>query len=276
MYNYYDYTRGMIFLLNKAFNIICDKVEETLSQQGFTKAKANSTDSNEMVALFVSENVAYSVIYYKDKQHFVMRTSAMTDDGPDNDWKTLATWMFDPNTDTEREASSIGNDFCDVVSAPVAVKRMKQQTKKKKKSEDEGNNPPVFLANRLVTLFPELKDEIKFEEDGYYPFRGATFTKEHIVPKVNALVTRGNENDIQKLVSILNAQYLNGDMDTRSIITIVILNSIDDDKVDVLKGFMSDDLKKASECARKFKGKTVKPEKVKKQKQTMAQRLGGK
>ncbi len=263
-------------MLNKAFNIICDKVEETLSQQGFTKVKANSTDSNEMVALFVSENVAYSVIYYKDKQHFVMRTSAMTDDGPDNDWKTLATWMFDPNTDTEREASSIGNDFCDVVSAPVAVKRMKQQTKKKKKSEDEGNNPPVFLANRLVTLFPELKEEIKFEEEGYYPFRGATFAKEHIVPKVNTLITRGNKNDIQKLVSILNAQYVNGDMDTRSIITIVILNSVDDDKVDVLKEFMSDDLKKASECARKFKGKTVKPEKVKKQKQTMAQRLGGK
>ncbi len=152
-------------MLKKAFSIVCDKVYTALEPQGFKKQKVDNSNEDEMVALFTGENVAYSVIYYIDKMHMVMRSCAMTDEGPDNEWKTMATWMFNPETDTEREAGSIGNDFADAVSTPVNIKRVKQ-TKKKKKSDD-GNADPVFLAKRLVKLFPELKEEIKEEEDAY-------------------------------------------------------------------------------------------------------------
>ena len=70
-----------------------------LLAQGFSKQKVSGND-NEMVSLFTSDTVAYSVVYFKDKMHMVMRQCAMTDEGPDNDWKTLATWMFDPDNDT--------------------------------------------------------------------------------------------------------------------------------------------------------------------------------
>ncbi len=248
-------------MINKAFNIVVDKVDAVLNSQGYKKNKVNNTDSNEMVALFTGENVAYSVIYYIDKMHMVMRSCAMTDDGPDNEWKTMATWMFNPETDSEKEASSIGNDFAEAVSTPVNIKRVKQT--KKKKSE-EGSADPVFLYKRLVKLFPELKAEIKEEEDTYYPFRGVTFAREKVVPKVNAMVRLSVKADLTKLMGILSAQYTNGDPDTRAIITIVILNSIDDEYQDVITPLMSDELKKAYKNAHKFKGKKVKPEKVKK------------
>ncbi len=248
-------------MINKAFNIVVDKVDAVLKSQGYKKNKVNNTDSNEMVALFTGENVAYSVIYYIDKMHMVMRSCAMTDDGPDNEWKTMATWMFNPETDSEKEASSIGNDFAEAVSTPVNIKRVKQT--KKKKSE-EGSADPIFLYKRLVKLFPELKAEIKEEEDAYYPFRGVTFAREKVVPKVNAMVRLSVKADLTKLMGILSAQYTNGDPDTRAIITIVILNSIDDEYKDVITPLMSDELKKAYKNAHKFKGKKVKPEKVKK------------
>ena len=259
-------------MINKAFNIVCDKVFAALQEQGYKKNKVGNADQNELVMLFTGENVAYSVIYYIDKMHMVMRSCAMTDDGPDNEWKTMATWIFNPETDTEKEAQSIGNDFADAVASPVNIKRVKQT--KKKKSSDDGNADPLFLSKRLVKLFPELKEEIKEEEDGYYPFRGVTFAREHIVPKVNLLLQRGSKAEITKLMSILSAQYVNGDPDTRAIITIVILNSVDDKYKDIITPLMSDDLLKAYKAARKFKNKKVKPEKVKKAVTSTGTRLG--
>ena len=44
--------------LNEAFKLISDKVGEALAPMGFTQVKADSAKANELVALFVSENVA--------------------------------------------------------------------------------------------------------------------------------------------------------------------------------------------------------------------------
>lgn len=185
----------------------------------------------------------------------------MTEDGPDNEWRSLATWMFDPETNDKRDATSIANDFVATVTTPVRVKSQRQA--KKKKRDEDGNVDPVFLFKRLVQIFPELKDEIFLEEDSYSPFRSATFAKfcssqgEHSLKKQNKQL-------ITKLGAVLSAQYKNGDMDCRSVITIVILNGIDDEASQELMNEALDEvLSKAWKFARKFKGKNVKPEKIK-------------
>lgn len=252
--------------IKKAFDFIAAKVEIELTASGYTKQKvATDSKSNEIVALFTSSNIAYSVVYYKDKSHMVLRTCTMTEEGPDNEWKSLATWMFDENC-TQKDAESIANDFVECVSSTVALKRAKQIKQKKVKSDD-GNADPKFLAKRFVGVFPELKDEIKYEEDGYYPFRGATFAKEKIAPKLPIYIKNANKQQLEKFAGIFSTQYNNGDLDTRSIITIVLLNSLNDEDFSVLYEYFSDDLKKASVAARKYKNKTVKPEKIKKQTQ---------
>ncbi len=178
----------MTFAYDKAFDLIASRVEEELAKTGFTREKVSSSDPNELVALYTSENVAYSVLYTKDKQQMILRTCAMTaDEGPDNDWKTLATWLYDDADATQKDAESIANDFIDGVSGAVAVKRTKQ-TKSKKKKGDDGNADPKFLAKRFIAVFPELREEIMDEEDYYYPFRGATFAKEHIAPKLPSYI----------------------------------------------------------------------------------------
>lgn len=254
--------------IKKAFGIITDKVYDALKGQNFTKQKVESSNTNELVSLFTSESVAYSVIYFKDKMLCVLRSCSMTDEGPDNEWKTMATWMFNPESDTEKEADSIGNDFVEAVSSASAVKRVKQA--KKKKSGDDGNADPLFLAKRFMVLFPELKEEIKKEQDTKEVFRGVYFTRNFIVPRINALLQRGVKSEINKLSQILSTQYQNGDMDTRSIITIVILNSTEEKYKEKLEEKMSDELKKAWSFALKMKGKKVKPEKVKKKRNTLS------
>ena len=158
----------------KAFELIADKVGEELTKQGYTRQKVAS-EEGKLVALFTSQNVAYSVVYVIDKQQMLLRSCAMTDEGPDNEWKTLSTWLYDDYVASQKDAESIANDFVDGVSNTSAIKRAKQVKQKKKK--EDGTADPKFLAKRFVTYFPELKDEIKNEEDCYYPFRGATFAK---------------------------------------------------------------------------------------------------
>lgn len=252
-------------MINKAFEIVNKKVENVLSQQEFTRQNVPSTASDELVSLYTGTDTAYSIIYYKSKKHMVMRSCSMTEEGPDNEWKTMGTWMFDPSVDTEREAESIGNDFAESLAAPKVISASRQQKKKKKNSED-GSGDPVFFSKRLVSIFPDLKDEIRAEEDGYEAFRAVTFAREHIVPKVQALMSSNNTAQIDKLSALLSAQYAYCDIDTRSVITIVILNSIvDEQQKESLKAEMSYDLQKAWKAAEKYRGKTVKPEKKKKQ-----------
>ncbi len=258
-------------MINKAFDIVNRKVEATLSEQGYVRKNVTGTDSNELVTLYTGESTAYSVLYYKDKKHMVMRSCSMTEDGPDNEWKTIGTWIFDPSTDGEREAESIGNDFAENVSSPLFVQASKVQ-KKKKKNSDDGSGDPLFFSKRLVAVFPELKDEIKAEEDGYEQFRGVLFAREFIVPKIDRLLRENKKSDIDKLADILSAQYGYCDLDTRSIITIVILNSItNEDQKETLRENMSSELIKAWKAAEKYRGKKVKP--AKKKKQSFMQRM---
>lgn len=253
-----------MMMINEAFDLICTRVQQALEAQGFNKLNVSNTGSDEMVSLYANDAIAYSVIYYADKNRMVLESCGMAEDGPDNDWRAIATWMFDPEINDKKDANSIANDFVATVSAPVRQKAQQRQLKKKKRDED-GNVDPVFLYKRLVTVLPDLKDEIFNEEDCYDPFRSATFAKTFVVPKVNELLSSGNRQQITKLGAVLSAQYKNGDMDCRSIITIVILNGIEGEKNEELMDEALDDmLKKAWKFARRYRGKEVKPEKPKK------------
>lgn len=256
----------------KAFDLIVGKIETELTKNGYSREKVASENGNELVALFTSQNIAYSVVYYKDKQQMVLRSCTMTEDGPDNEWKTLSTWLYDDETATQKDAESIANDFIEGVSGTVAIKRAKQ-IKQKKKKDDDGNADPKFLAKRFVAFFPELRDEIRNEEDCYFPFRGATFAKEHIVPKLVTYVKRATKPELEKMAGLFNLQYGNGDVDTRAIITIVLINALEDAEYEAFSAYFDDDLKKAADAARKYKGKTVKPEKPKKKSVSKASTL---
>ena len=124
-----------------------------------------------------------------------------------------------------------------------------------------------------MTYFPELRDEIKNEEDCYFPFRGATFAKEKIAPKVATYIKRATKPELEKFAGLFNLQYANGDVDTRSIITIVLLNSLENAEYSSIYEYFDEDLKKAAKAARKFKGKTVKPEKPKQKSVSKASNL---
>ena len=105
--------------------------------------------------------------------------------------------------------------------------------------------------------------------------RGVTFAKEHVLPKIESLLSSGRPEQIKRLCDILGDMYAAGDMDVRSIITIVLLNGIHDPETGEQKMVpqFRKELQEAYRAGKKYRGKTVKPEKKKKQKKYSAETL---
>lgn len=247
-----------MILMNYGFmNSITDKVAAVIEPQGYLRQNVDSSDS--YASLFIGESNAYMVMYNPKKKLVALKVCGIDNGEPDNQWKSMNTWIFDPDTDGPKEANSIGNDFADALSGG----KPKIINKPKKKNSDDGNADPKFFCKRMVNIFPELKEEIWEEEDGYDPFRGVTFVESKIVPKINTLVKTGKKAELEKLATLLSTQYSNGDLDTRSIITIVVLNGIAPENEDKIEEYLSEDLQTAWKFAKRYRNKKVKPEKPK-------------
>jgi len=260
-------------LEQKAFDLIAEKVGVALSGQGFTRAAGELKSDDGRAALFTGEDSAYSILFNPDKKRFELRTCDVDDGQPDLQWKSISIWLFDAETDSLAQAESIVNDFVETIQGPKRAAALK--TKKKHKKDDESNADPLFFFNRFVGIFPELRDELNDEKAQYGDVRAVHFAKEHLVQRVEALCTQTTRQDnIKRCCDLLNDMYAVGDMDVRSIITIVVLNGVENETaIGNMKPLFSEDLKKCYVAGLKFKGKNVKPEKKKKEKTFVADNL---
>ena len=95
-------------------------------------------------------------------------------------------------------------------------------------------------------------------------FRSVTFAKEFVVPKIENLAIKKKESAaFKKMCELLNEFYKNGDLDVRSIITMVILNGLSDTAVQNIMEQSDSMLKKGYKYGVKWKGKKAKPEREK-------------
>lgn len=256
----------------KEFNIVADKVGEALSEMGISKAAKQPREESGTAVLFTGEDIAYSILYEDDKKRFNLRTCDVDDGVPDDKWKSVSMWLYDPETDTPAQAQSIADDFIETVQGPKQVAIVK--AKKKKKKDDDNNIDPLFFFNRFVGIFPDLKAEITAEKASYGDVRAVTFARSHLLPKIADLCLRpGSDDLIGRCCTLFNDMYINGDLDVRSIITIVLLNGLNKEAIEKMEPLFNDELKKACKSGLKMKGKKVKPEKRKKRKSFMAQAL---
>lgn len=255
--------------INKAFEIITGRVERVLLPKGYTKQNVADSDK-EMTALYTGD-IAYSVVYYFEKRRILLRSCGMEDGEPDNTWKTIATWLFDPDADTAREAENIGDDFAETIRGPKQVAVQKQ---KKSKKDGDNTSDPLFFANRMMGYFPELRDEIAYEKAHYESFRGVTFAEEKILPKFKSYIGTLNKNSMEKFSKSLSELYDAGDLDVKGIITYVLLNAIEDDsKFEQLTANFTPENRKIAVEVRKLRGKKIKPEKPKKPNRFIAETL---
>lgn len=266
----------MIFLEQKAFELIQNKLQEALSEQGFSDAVALEAENSKAV-LFSTGEVAYGLFYEIKQKRFVLRSAAMKTPKEPGEWRQLSMWLYDEKENTISDAESIANDFLEIVQGSKR-REMVKTAKKRRKKDEENNADPQFFLNRLVPVFPELRDEMNEERIVYGQVRAAIFAKEKVAPKCEQLAKDYPDSEpLKRLCTILCDMYGAGDMDTRSVIQFGVLNNIADEAAikNITANFTEDcDLRKVYKHARRLIGKKIKPEKKKKEKKVEA-RLEG-
>ncbi len=256
----------------KAFDLIVEKLTPALLAQEFESPKPYEVENGKAV-VFLSGNLAYGVFYDVKTKRFDLKSTTM-EEGKEPKWRSLSTFMYDPDEDTTSDAESIANDFLETVEGPKRVELVRQNKKRAKKDDGTLNADPQFLFNRLMGVFPELREEMAEERIHYGRIRFFTFAKEKIAPKVENLAAHYADSEpFEKMCTVLNDMYANADMDARSIITIAILNEVNDTALANIKEKLSEDLSKIYKYSRGFRGKKVKPEKKKKGKKVVARNL---
>ena len=256
----------------KAFDLIAGKAEAAFGELGYRRLEAGGGEKDGKTAVFVGEDAACGLLYAQEKKRVSLRVCGLEDGGPDGNWKSLSTWLYDPETDSAAQAQEIVDDFAETLAGPKRKSAL--PARKKRKKDDENNVDPLFFFNRFAGVFPELKDELVSEKEAYGGVRVVTFARERLLPRLDGLLADPSEkNRAARCAGLLSDLYVSGDMDVRSIITIVLLNGLGGAAVETLRPLLGKELAKAFEAGLKMKGKKVKPEKKKKKKKFMATTL---
>lgn len=226
--------------------------------------------------MFTTGEVAYGLFYESKQKRFVLRSASMKTPTEPGEWRQLSLWLFDEKENSMADAESIANDFLEIVQGSKR-REMVKTAKKRRKKDEENNADPQFFLNRLVPIFPELRDEMNEERIVYGQVRPAIFAKEKVAPKCEQLALQYKDSEpMKRLCTVLCEMYAAGDMDTRAVIQFGVLNNISDSAIgSIIEGFTDGcDLQKVYKHSRKLIGKKIKPEKKKKQKKVEA-RLEG-
>lgn len=255
---------------NKSFDVITKRVGSVLEEKGFKRRNVNFDDKEINEAFFSGQNGSIKISFNDLKKRVELSVSTDLDVHDQTVWSLSSSWLFDPEVDGEKEAISISNDFIDMLNEGAK----KKVVQKKKKKEDDSNVDPHFFLNRLVNFFPSIKADVEVEKSEYESFRYVTFIKGKVVSEINRLFAGQDNVKIKRFCKLLSDAYDDGDKDVRSIVTMVILNSVESEKEkNKIMGLISDELKNAWVAAEKFKYKKVKPEKIKAKKNLMSKMI---
>lgn len=251
-----------------AFGFIQDGLAEELAKQEFGQPEPLEYEEGRAV-MFATEEVAYSLRYQEKNQRFELCSATLDGSGKPGDWRSLSVWLFDKQEGDKGDAESILNDFLEVVRGPKRMAVVQQ--KRKRGKDDERSVDPLFFLNRLVNIFPELKDELNEEKIVYGQVRFVTFVKQKVAPKCEDLAVKYPDSDpCKKLCALLDDMYKNGGLDLRSIVTVSLLNTMSDQAFASLQERVGEELQKDIKYTRKLKDKKIKPEKKKKKKKVEA------
>ncbi len=238
-------------------------MEPELISKGYTKGESQY-GGNEPYVLFNSEADTLLIKYSKkDKRFYLCKGEA---EAKADDCGHVQTYFFDEEDgDGEREALSVALDFLDTLSAPVKVSKDRiAAVAKQAKKEESGDSMDVnFFVNRIPTSFPECRAPLISHKNYYGEILPLKFCEETVCAALANNLKKGNKARLDPFFELLSNAYEKGDMDTKSIIVQVILNSImDEEGRAYAEGKLSAQLRKAWIAGRKYIGKEVKPEPV--------------
>ena len=153
----------------------------------------------------------------------------------DGEFAKSASNLMDLDSFDERDIKSLCNEINDTVDSFYGKKAKKaakkapatiSRTAVKNGMSYDANT----LANRIATLYPELKEEYKDNFQRYDEFLAEDFFVNHANAYIMETIRSNNKQMLKKLFKILSDIYENGTNDVQDLVVVTILGEINNDK----------------------------------------------
>ena len=200
-------------------NRYIDKVLEEMSpffeEQGF-----KSTEKGK----YKNDTCEISIEYDDARQMYVLKKA----EGAEG--KEISAWLFD-DSQTERDAVSVGIDFTETLSENLGVKKNSRARRLIDMPEMSKDGADInSFAKKVLDVYPQFKETYRAHIGKYGNFLYLNFFGETLVPQLKSVLNTGDKKSIKKIFTVFENTYITGDKDTVNAMVAVIAATVCDDE----------------------------------------------
>ncbi len=202
---------------NRYYDKVVSEMQDFFDENGF-KAQEDA---------FVSEQKAVSIKYNEEKQIYNLYLADIAD-GNIGEFALISSYLFD-DTQTEKDALSVGIDFVDTLRSKLGIKVVRKSAAGDVDlpSAKKGDAVTInTLTTKILAIYPALKDVYKQEisEKGKYLY--LDFLTTYAVPEIRKTLETANKKTVKKLIDSLTELFIHGDNDTSTVIVAILVSAI--------------------------------------------------
>lgn len=189
---------------------------------------------NEDNTQYQNDKIAFKIDHNEEKKLLLLDIAEINEMGEAGDFYNASSWLFD-NPEELRDAESAGMDFFDTLKNKIGMKgtrinRNGEIAMPSKEKQGNSFNVEAFCA-RMLSVYPQLKDEYKDHVAQYGTLLYVDFFKTHLVPLVEELLDKDNKKNFKKFFPVLDELYVNGDRTVQNVIAgVVLCGAVKDNK----------------------------------------------
>lgn len=212
----------------EALELIVKGCNEKFTANGFELATAVTEENETAFAEFKKGDLTLRLLSHDN----LLDVMEKVDDG---EFAKTESNLLDLDDCDERSIKSLCNEITDTVATSHG-KKAKQAAKKAPQtiSKTAAKNGTAYdantLANRIATLYPELKDAYKENFQKYDEFLGEDFFVNHANAYIMNTLRSNDGAQLKKLFKILSDIYENGSNDVQDLVVVTILGELDNDE----------------------------------------------
>ncbi len=176
---------------------------------------------------YQNEKCKVKVEYDDARQMYALKKA---DEG--GEYSELSAWLFD-DSQTERDAASVGIDFTETLSESLGVKKNSRVAAAvdMPTANKDGADIGTF-AKKVLDVYPQFKEPYRAHIAKYGNFLYLNFFGETLVPQLKETLISGDKKAIKKIFTVFESTYITGDKDTVNAMLACIAAAVcDDDKV---------------------------------------------
>lgn len=200
---------------NRYIGKVIEEMSPFFDEHGFKKT-GDSEYRNEKAAVLIG--------YDEARQMFTLN---MTDEN--GEYKEISAWLFD-DSQTEKDAVSVGIDFTETLSDSLGVKKntRAQSAIDMPTASKDGSDIATF-TKKVLDVYPQFKEPYRAHIAKYGNFLYLNFFGETLVPQLNNTLKSGDKKAIKKIFQVFESTYITGDKDTiNAMVAVIAAATIDD------------------------------------------------